>query len=193
MQSTCIGVPCSKFGARPCQMKGKSGQQSNELGKSGGGRSQQNFQSWVARKTWSLQQSMEEEMVVCCHYPFHTEVKPAAIIAVQTRSARARARGGGGGGGFTVDAGFCRVRFVLKESQLEYYKAPTSADPQGVVLIAEGSSRIADTPGSKGSYTAQLEVPEPPPPQIHTHTQNTHQQSPLQTPLCKLRNRSSSL
>lgn len=34
--------------------------------------------------------------------------------------------------------------FVLKNSQLEYYKTPEHSQPQGVILLADGSSRITE-------------------------------------------------
>jgi len=32
--------------------------------------------------------------------------------------------------------------FVLKDSQLEYYKTPDGGEPQGVILLADGSSKL---------------------------------------------------
>lgn len=52
---------------------------------------------------------------------------------------------------------FKRRWFVLKKARLEYYKCHTEMDtPRGVILVAEGSSRII--PSAQGDFARHLEV-----------------------------------
>jgi hypothetical protein len=52
--------------------------------------------------------------------------------------------------------------FVLHERSLAYYKSPSSHEPQGVILVAEGSSALVGLdrthPSGTGRFTHQIEL-----------------------------------